>query len=351
MFPRAALGLLVITVAFVLSACASRAPNTTLPTEPLSRAELEDLAAPIALYPDPLLQRVLTAATFPDQILDAALFLQRGGAPSQIPQQPWERSVKYVANYPTILTGLADDIDQTIRLGTAFTTSPDELRASIQSLRRRAIAQGNLKSSGYQTVLEEGPGGELSTIRIEPTDPNEVYIPSTPATVIYERPVADASTFWAPIATFGLGVALASALDHDDYYYYGGPFYGPGFWYGGPVHRRWHDYRHERWGHAYDYGHRHHKDWAKHRHDLDRRHSEWKQHHHGGGPRPLPHGPAPDSRASLRVPSHRVSPSDGRHRQGAERSGASASRPHGRSSGSSVRGHGFGGHRGGGGRR
>jgi hypothetical protein len=350
MLRRQLFALFAITVAFLLSACASRARNAT-PVEslsPTSPADLEELVAPIALYPDPLLQRILTAATFPDQIVDAALFLQQGGTPSDITHQSWERSVKYVANYPTILSALATDIDRTIQLGTAFTLSPDELRESIQSLRRRAREQGNLKSSTYQTVLEEGPAGSDTTIRIEPTDPEQLYVPSTQTTVIYERPVAEASTFWAPLATFGLGVALATALDHDDYYYYGGPFYGPGFWYGGPAYRRWYDYRHERWGHAYDYGRRHHEDWAKHRHDLDQRHSEWRRHQHSTDHRRPSHGSTSDSRASFRLPPPRGAPRDSRHQQRAERPGSSTSRPQGRPHGGSVGGHGFSGHRGGG---
>lgn len=303
-----ALVLFALGAALILhtTGCTARSAPLLPPTEPLSRAEIETAVAPLALYPDPLLQRILTASTFPDQIVDAALFIERGGAPSEIPRKPWERSVKFVANYPSVLAFLADDIDRTIQIGSAFTESPEEVRECIQSLRRRAREHGNLRSSPYQKVIEEGTPGPTMTIRIEPTDPEVIYIPTT-TTVVYEQTVDDVASLWAPIISFGLGVAVASAFDHDDFYYYGGPFYGPGFWHGGPIYRRWYDYRHDRWHHAYDYSrwrHKdsyHHGDWMRHRHDLDRKHTAWRDAHRsrsGGGP--LGERYSPDSRASFR---------------------------------------------------
>jgi hypothetical protein len=309
----------------ILGGCAARSSDGVV-NEPMARAELGGLVAPFALYPDPLLQRVLTAATFPDQIVDAALFIERGGSPQEIPRKPWERSVQYVANYPSVLAILADDLDRTIQIGAAFTAQPDELRDCIQTLRRRAREHGNLVSSAYQTVVVE-EDGSATIIRIEPTDPERIYIPTTGTAVIYERPVYDVTSVWAPAATFGLGLALAAALDHDDYYY-GGPFYGPGFWYGGPVYRRWYDYRRERWHHAYDYGRPYHHDgadraeWARHRHDLERRHTEWRHMHHGHGDRRRLGGGRPDGRASFRPPPDRHGSSTGH-----------PSRSHGTSSG------------------
>ncbi|MFM1847399.1 MAG: hypothetical protein RL417_873 [Pseudomonadota bacterium] len=345
---RGAFYLLLAGVLF-LCGCTPRSTKVQV-GDPPSRAELESLAAPIALYPDPLLQRVLTAATFPDQILDAALFIERGGEPSEIARKPWERSVKYVANYPTILTSLADDIDRTVRLGAAFTESPDELRDCIQTLRRRAVEHGNLKSSAYQTVLASGPTDGGATILIEPTDPAVLYVPRNTTTLIYERPIADPAALFLPLATFGLGVALAATLDQDDFYYYGGPFYGPGFWYGGPIYRRWYTYRHDRWRHDYDYGRGHYRDWGKHRHELHQKHSDWRHHRAAGGGYHRSQGPPPDSRASFRPAPHRSDRSTGApsHRGGDR--GARGSSPHrgGHAHTGSSSGRGFGGHRGGG---
>jgi len=299
--------LLFFALMLGLNSCAARSPSAP-PADLPTNAELQRIVAPFALYPDPLLQRILTAATLPDQIIDAAVFIEHGGAPMEIPNQSWERSVQFVANYPLVLAQLADDIDSTIALGAAFTESPEEVRECIQAYRRNARAHGNIKSTAYQTIIEEGAPGPTSTIRIEPTDPNIMYVPAN-NTVIYERHIEEPQSLCAPLASFGLGVAHATALDIDDTYYYGGPFYGPGFWYGGPIYRRWYDYRRDRWHHAYDYGRRHrdsahhHDEWLSHRHDLGRRHTAWreKKRIHTGGHRIGPE--SPDGRASFR-PTH-----------------------------------------------
>lgn len=308
--------LLLVSCVSFLASCSSRSPELA-PHDPLSPSELEAVVAPIALYPDPLLQRVLTASTFPDQIIDAALFLEEGGASQDIPQKPWERSVKYVANYPSVLTFLADDIDRTIDLGGAFTQDPDEVRRCIQTLRSQAREHGNLKNSTYQTVTTETDPAGTTIIRIEPTDATTIYVPTTTTTAVYEKTVTDSASLWAPLASFGLGVALATALDHDDAFYYGGPFYGPVFWRGGPVDYRWQAYRRDHWHHAYDYtkrprdGH-HHREWTTHRKALERRHTEWRHARDGGrGSTPHAHPPG-DGRAALATPR-------GRERHGVER--------------------------------
>jgi hypothetical protein len=110
----------------------------------LTQEQLQRVVQPIALYPDLLLQQVLAASTFPEQILDAAMYNEQGKDPKGIKDQPWDDSVKGVANYPSILVKLASDIDWTLTLGAAFVTQNEELRKAIQTMRARAKTVGNL---------------------------------------------------------------------------------------------------------------------------------------------------------------------------------------------------------------
>ena len=251
----------------------------------LSKADLEKLVQPIALYPDLLLQQVLAASTFPEQVLDAAMYNEQGKDPKGIKDQPWDDSVKGVANYPSILVKLASDIDWTLTLGSAFINQNEELRSAIQTMRARAKTVGNLKDSEQQHVIEEPGANNTTIIRVEPTNPQVVYVPATTTATVYEKPVANTSSWLVPLASFGAGMALGYAMgDHDDdHYYYGGGFYGPGFWHGGPAVNNWVDYRRDRWDDAYDFardqqewkqGNR--EDWREYRQDLGRKQQTWR---------------------------------------------------------------------------
>jgi hypothetical protein len=255
------------------------------PTQ-LSRGQLEKLVQPIALYPDLLLQQVLAASTFPEQILDAALYNEQGKDPGSIKDQPWDDSVKAVANYPSILVQLASDIDWTLTLGAAFVNQNEELRAALQTMRARAKTVGNLEDSEQQHVIEEKGANNTTIIRIEPANPQVVYVPATTTTTVYEKPVDNSSKWLVPLASFGVGMALGYAMGdhHDDHYYYGGGFYGPGFWYGGPAVNNWVDYRRDRWNNAYDFARDQQEwqqsnrdDWREYRQDLGRKQQQWKQ--------------------------------------------------------------------------
>ncbi len=273
-----------VTLAAQSQGSSQEAPTT------LSRAALEKLVQPIALYPDILLQQILAASTFPDQILDAAMYNEQGKDPQGIKDQSWDDSVKGVANYPSVLVKLASDLDWTIALGSAFINQNEELRAAIQTMRARAKTVGNLEDSAQQHVIEEQGGNNTTIIRIEPTEPQVVYVPATTTAAVYEKPV-ETTSWLVPLASFGVGMALGYALgdDHDDHYY-GGGFYGPGFWYGGPAVDNWVDYRRDRWDDAYDFardreewrqGNR--DDWREYRQDLGRKQQEWRQERRANG--------------------------------------------------------------------
>lgn len=145
---------------------------------PFSNQELEQLAAPVALYPDPLLAQVLMAATYPVEVVQAARFVQANPTlrdsrlDDALRYQNWDDSVKAIAQFPQILAMMDDRIDWTQRLGDAFLAQERDLMDAVQVLRARAEAQGTLRSSPEQVVRVEAP-----YIYIEPAIPQVIYVP------------------------------------------------------------------------------------------------------------------------------------------------------------------------------
>lgn len=211
--------LLLLSGLFLAAPCAQQ----TCAAQKLTVAEIEELVAPIALYPDPLLGLMLPAAVFPDQIIDAALLIKSQSDADLIAKQTWDASVKGVATYPGILKMMYEKLDWTTKLGVAFVEQSNELRDSIQGLRLKAEEVGNLKSSPEQQVSTKEVNGQ-SIVIIEPTQPQIVYVPQYNTEVVYREPAPASSNYLAPLATFGLGMALGAAMsdDDDDVYVYGG---------------------------------------------------------------------------------------------------------------------------------
>src|ERR1700691_1015945 len=134
--------------------------------------QLDDLLAPIALYPDPLLAQILLAATFPDQVDEAARFCRGGANPDDIDTQPWDVSVKAVAHYPTVLYMMADGLDWTTALGQAYVNQAADVMASVQRLRQEARNAGNLVTTPQQDVeMDDGD------IEIWPAEAQDLYLP------------------------------------------------------------------------------------------------------------------------------------------------------------------------------
>jgi hypothetical protein len=173
----------------------------------LTEQELDDLLAPIALYPDPLLAQILPASTYPADIADAADWLRGGGDPSRIDEQNWDENVRAIAYYPNVLYMLADNMDWTASVGDAFLNQPEDVTNSIQRLRWRAKDLGNLVNNDQQTVITEG-----DYIQIVPAQPQYIYVPQYNPSVIY---VQRWTPGISPFVTFGLGLAIGSWLDLD----------------------------------------------------------------------------------------------------------------------------------------
>lgn len=184
----------------------------------LSPEELDDLLAPIALYPDPLLAQILPAATFVDQIDEAARFVRLYGNTPRIDYQPWDISVRAIAHYPDILFMMDRKYEWTVALGQAYIDQPQDVMESIQVLRAEARDRGNLFSTAQQQVIVD-TGGE---IRIVPAVPQYIYVPVYDPQVIYveRRPSYGFITFGTG---FVIGAWLCRDVDWRDHrvYYHG----------------------------------------------------------------------------------------------------------------------------------
>lgn len=219
-----------------------------------SQAELTKLASPIALYPDILLANILPASTFPDQIADASLLIRTADDAGLIEEQRWDPSVKAVAGYPGVLKMMYQKLDWTTDLGKAFLFQREALMGTFQTLRAKAKAQGNLSTSENQKVTSETTAAGTTVIKIEPANPQTVYVPQAATTTVYTQPVSNYQSTLVPLVTFGLGMAVGSAMsndhDHNDVYVYGGSPWGHShsIWVNNnSAANDWVDYRQERW--------------------------------------------------------------------------------------------------------
>jgi len=172
----------------------------------LTPEEMDDLLAPIALYPDPLIAQILPAATFVDQIDEAARYVRQYGRLARIDDQPWDVSVKAVAHYPDLLFMMDQKYDWTVQLGQAYLDQPQDVMDSIQALRADAEAQGNLYSTPQQQVIDEA--GE---IRIVPAAPEYIYVPVYDPQVVYYQPGGPSYGF----ISFGVGFTIGAWLSRD----------------------------------------------------------------------------------------------------------------------------------------
>jgi len=148
------------------------------------------LLAPIALYPDDLLTQILMASTYPLDIVMAARWVKanpnlKGKAlEDALQQQPWDPSVKSLAVFPQVLAMMNEKIDWTQKLGDAFLAQEQDVMATAQALRSKAAAQGTLKDSEQQRVVTD-TSGSSTVIKIEPTNPEVVYVPTYNPNVVY----------------------------------------------------------------------------------------------------------------------------------------------------------------------
>jgi hypothetical protein len=205
----------------------------------LKPAELDQLVAPIALYPDALLSEVLIASTYPLEVVQADRWAKSNNSlkgealTAALAKQGWDDSVKALAQVPNVLTIMADQLEWTQKLGDAVLAQQPELMDAIQRLRGRAQANGKLQSTKEQTVTVEsaapaqGGGGQAQEgqapaqyIVIEPTSPTEMYVPYYDPAVVYGAwPYPDYSPYYFPPppgyyagGAIAAGIAFGSAV-------------------------------------------------------------------------------------------------------------------------------------------
>jgi hypothetical protein len=211
--------------------------------------ELEQIVAPIALYPDPLVAQVMMASTYPLEVIQAARFvkanpnLKDAALNEELKKYDWDDTVKSLVSFPQILELMNEKIDWMQKLGDAFLAQRKETMDAIQRLRAKAQAQGSLKSNEQQKVIVEpavstppaappaqagqpappAPPTETQTgIKIEPANPQVVYVPAYNPTVVYGAwpypayppyyPYPPAYAWGAAAVSFGVGMAVGAAV-------------------------------------------------------------------------------------------------------------------------------------------
>ena len=175
---------------FALDPAPAATPGAQTPATPpqadvrkFTEAELEQLLAPIALYPDPLLAQVMPASAYPLDIVQAQRWLDTNkqaaakGDFSATDSKDWDPSVKALLRFPDVVRKLSNDLDWTESLGDAIVNQPQDVANVIQMLRARAEKAGSLKTTNQQKVVHKHQSGH-DVIAIESADPSVVYVPS-----------------------------------------------------------------------------------------------------------------------------------------------------------------------------
>jgi hypothetical protein len=248
-----------VLITFVALAHAQDAPPADA-KPPIKQEELGSILAPIALYPDSLLSQVFMASTYPLEIVEADRWVKansnlKGDAlAKELEKQTWDASVKSLVNFPDVLSTMSEKLDITMKIGDAFIDDQTRVMNTVQDLRAKAQAAGNLKTNEQQNVsVEPAPAApapvQQSTnvvveqapaptqiIKIESPSPQTVYVPTyNPTTVYgtYPYPAYPPPPYYPPrppgyvasnMISFGVGVACGAAWG----YAWGGCNWGHG---------------------------------------------------------------------------------------------------------------------------
>jgi len=202
------------------------------PTQSLMPPEqLDNLVAPIALYPDPLLGQVLAASTYPLELVEANQWAEQNSnlhgqdLMNAARQQNWDPSVQALVAFPDVLILLTHDVRWTTDLGNAFLAQQQDVMAAVQRMRARAQSNGRLYSNAQQTVSNQTQNGQ-SAVTIEPANPDYIDVPDYNPEYVWGAPAwGDYPPLWYPPVAFGFGFYPGI--------YLGGFFPGWGFGWGG----------------------------------------------------------------------------------------------------------------------
>jgi len=247
--------LLAVVVLLLASTQSLQAQESAKPVS-YKPEELEALVAPIALYPDDVLAQVLMASTYPLEIVHAARWskehpnLKGDNAIKAVQDQPWDVSVKSLVAFPQVLEPMNDKLDWTQKLGDAFLAQEKDVLAAVQRLRARARDSGNLKTNEQQKVtVEQAPPAQgaqgappaqaapTTIVRIEPANPEVIYVPAYNPTVVYGAWSYPAYPpyYWPPSPAYYPGGALMTGFAWGVGLAAAGAIFGNANWGGGDV--------------------------------------------------------------------------------------------------------------------
>jgi Protein of unknown function (DUF3300) len=217
-------------------------PSAQEPTKPTPQ-ELQQLVAPIALYPDALVAQVLAASTYPTQIVEADRWMQSHSKlkgeelAAEVDKQSWDPSVKALTQFPSVLENMDKNLSWSSSLGDAYANDPQAVTDTVQTLRQEAQKAGKLNSNDQENVTSQG-----NTIVIEPANPDVVYVPAYDPWLVYGGPIV-AFPGWYP----------------EPGIFFGGPglFFGAGFGIGffGGFGWGWHHWGYDWHGRHADFDH------------------------------------------------------------------------------------------------
>jgi hypothetical protein len=225
------IALLLVPGSLLLAQAPAQPAPPPAPSQLMSPAQLENLVAPIALYPDPLLGQVLAASTYPLEVVQAQQWAQQNSnlqgeqLMNAARQQNWDPSVQALIAFPDVLTTLTRDVQWTTDLGNAFLAQQTDVMAAVQRMRLRAMRNGKLRSTPQENVTTQTQDGQ-SAVVIEPANPQVIYVPTYNPAYIWGPP---AYGFYPPLFYPGIGYGFGFGPG----IYLGGFFPGWGFGWGG----------------------------------------------------------------------------------------------------------------------
>jgi hypothetical protein len=216
------------------------AEQPAAPKTVLTPQQLDNMVAPLALYPDPVLSQVLAASTYPLEVVEANQWLAQNrqltgtALMDAAKAQNWDPSVQALVAFPDVLTRLNQDVRWTTDLGNAFLGQQADVMAAIQRMRARARANGKLQTSPQETVTTTTQNG-TTAIAIQPADPQVVYVPTYDPAYVWGAP---AYGYYPPLfyPTYGFGWGFGIPIGGFFGGWGGWGGYGWGFnWFGGGL--------------------------------------------------------------------------------------------------------------------
>jgi hypothetical protein len=237
-----AVALSLLLIPYTQPGLFAQAPPPPGAYAPLGAEQLNQLVAPIALYPDSLVAQILTASTYPQQVSDANNWMTQtaGMPPEQRPaaadQMPWDPSIKALTAFPSVLSNMARNYNWTGSLGNAYYNQPGDVMNAVQAMRMQAQAAGTLRSSPQERVIYDG-----GTVVIEPVNPAFVYVPYYNPWVVFGAPIVPWGGYYyygpprgVVLAGIGIGFGVGISLALFGHYGWGYHNWAPN-WHGGVV--------------------------------------------------------------------------------------------------------------------